>query len=791
MENNKLIKKMENECGILLIAFGYDYQNITPFCISSIRKFTDLPIIVHVNTPLHIINKDICKFKNIELIYHNLNDDDNRILKTDLINYTKFKKTMYLDVDSFVLSSDFLNEFDELDKFDIISPFWKEYSIIDLEKVVNKHRKFGKFIQALDENEIEKTKRHTLIAGGVCYFNNNNSVFSFFKEYKEKYIEYNIPQDMPSLNFAYIKNKNKFKILDNTLYNNTNSKIIKSLHSSLLMDNNLINVNFSRKRSDPITNEIKFVKQGTDKLYKKPKICLIYDIEGWAYHNKSLAIKKYLNEYYDIDLLKYNKHAKNSDYDKYDIIVTYTPGNLPKNINLEKVICGVSSHIKVDSKINRLQTIKYVFSNDYIIYNQIKNAFKYKNVYYTPNGVDCNFFKTDKIKNLNNKNEITIATVGSKKREEHKGKFRVEKICENLNKLGYNIKNSSLFVDVKNEKLTPENMIDYYENIDIFLVSSVSEATPNTLLEAMSMGIPCVSNDTGMASLLIENDKTGYITDSYDNLDLYEKYIIKILENPILYKNMSINSLKKIKEYDWSKMSLFYKEMFDDFLKNSKNEKVKKDWWIKKTNTINFNKSMSTNNKKDYKIVFSLISKKENIDNLNYIVPNILNQCDFLYINMINHNLLSKSSKKYSFLNNDKIILTSFKEDNFESYFSQYENHSKDSYYFLLDDNTKYPYNYSKVMIENMVKHDNKFIICNSGFNLNSQFYDMDNKTEGFEVSSPNIINSCFYVGNFELNIKSLKEINLYNQYDYFQNNKGVKSMMLDKIRLWLKFYKK
>ncbi len=200
---------------------------------------------------------------------------------------------------------------------------------------------------------------------------------------------------------------------------------------------------------------------------------------------------------------------------------------------------------------------------------------------------------------------------------------------------------------------------------------------------------------------------------------------------------------------------------------------------------------MSTNNKKDYKIVFSLISKKENIDNLNYIVPNILNQCYFLYINMINHNLLSKSSKKYSFLNNDKIILTSFKEDNFESYFSQYENHGKDSYYFLLDDNTKYPYNYSKVMIENMVKHDNEFIICNSGFNLNSQFYDIDNKTENIEILYPNIINSCFYVGNFELNTKFLKEINLYNQYDYFQNNEGVKYMMLDKIRLWLKFYNK
>lgn len=35
----------------------------------------------------------------------------------------------------------------------------------------------------------------------------------------------------------------------------------------------------------------------------KPKIAIIVDVEGWAYYNNALEIKKNLTDYYDIDII--------------------------------------------------------------------------------------------------------------------------------------------------------------------------------------------------------------------------------------------------------------------------------------------------------------------------------------------------------------------------------------------------------------------------------------------------------------------------------------------------------
>ena len=36
----------------------------------------------------------------------------------------------------------------------------------------------------------------------------------------------------------------------------------------------------------------------------KPKIAIIVDVEGWAYYNNALEIKKNLTDYYDIDIIQ-------------------------------------------------------------------------------------------------------------------------------------------------------------------------------------------------------------------------------------------------------------------------------------------------------------------------------------------------------------------------------------------------------------------------------------------------------------------------------------------------------
>ena len=63
-------------------------------------------------------------------------------------------------------------------------------------------------------------------------------------------------------------------------------------------------------------------------------------------------------------------------------------------------------------------------------------------------------------------------------------------------------------------------LLDY----DLFLLTSCYEGTPNALLEAMGLGLPCLAIKcrTGITEL-IDNGKNGYILDSYDPHVLAQK----------------------------------------------------------------------------------------------------------------------------------------------------------------------------------------------------------------------------------------------------------------------------
>ena len=43
-----------------------------------------------------------------------------------------------------------------------------------------------------------------------------------------------------------------------------------------------------------------------------------------------------------------------------------------------------------------------------------------------------------------------------------------------------------------------EDMPEYYNGIDIYVCTSRTEGTPNTVLEAMACGVPVISTDVGI-----------------------------------------------------------------------------------------------------------------------------------------------------------------------------------------------------------------------------------------------------------------------------------------------------
>lgn len=146
------------------------------------------------------------------------------------------------------------------------------------------------------------------------------------------------------------------------------------------------------------------------------------------------------------------------------------------------------------------------------------------------------FFK--KIPNKTIHNPLRLGFVSSKKWSEHKGIHRFKKICEELKGI---VVDKSLVIDTKNtnEILSQTDMLNYYNNIDVLIISSISETGPNPLLEAMSCGVPVISNKVGLAPTIIKNNVNGILIDDMENIESYKNNIIELINNKEKYYMLS------------------------------------------------------------------------------------------------------------------------------------------------------------------------------------------------------------------------------------------------------------
>lgn len=81
-----------------------------------------------------------------------------------------------------------------------------------------------------------------------------------------------------------------------------------------------------------------------------------------------------------------------------------------------------------------------------------------------------------------------------------------------------------------------DDVVKYYNTMDVFCSTSLTETTGLTILEAMSSGLTVISTKVGIAKQIIKNNKNGFLIEKQD-----PNQIVKILNK--LYRNK-----KKLKE---------------------------------------------------------------------------------------------------------------------------------------------------------------------------------------------------------------------------------------------------
>lgn len=129
------------------------------------------------------------------------------------------------------------------------------------------------------------------------------------------------------------------------------------------------------------------------------------------------------------------------------------------------------------------------------------------------------------------------------------------------NKLLSEIKKKKLSTNVKLKGVN-KNIINIYKNYDLYILSSKFEGFPNSLIEALSAGLACISSNCRYGpSEIIKIKKNGLLFENNNYLDLHQKikYLLKnknyfVIFNRNARKDYNYEKFNKDKFLKWKKI---------------------------------------------------------------------------------------------------------------------------------------------------------------------------------------------------------------------------------------------
>lgn len=106
------------------------------------------------------------------------------------------------------------------------------------------------------------------------------------------------------------------------------------------------------------------------------------------------------------------------------------------------------------------------------------------------------------------------------------------------------------------------NPYTLFKQADIYLLSSELEGFPNSVLEAMYCGLPCVvTRYNSTVNQVIDNNLSGLIVEPKNPLAIAEG-ILTLLNNPNKRQEIGLNGRKKAQEFNVTKIIKQYEELF-------------------------------------------------------------------------------------------------------------------------------------------------------------------------------------------------------------------------------------
>lgn len=118
-------------------------------------------------------------------------------------------------------------------------------------------------------------------------------------------------------------------------------------------------------------------------------------------------------------------------------------------------------------------------------------------------------------------------------------------------------------------KSSPEMIISEMKRANVYVLPSYAENSPNSLAEAMLVGVPCVASYIGGVPSMIIHAKDGLLFPSGDSYSL-AGMIAKILRDPLLAGTLSRNArITAQKRHDPQKIAATMMNIYSEIIDNS------------------------------------------------------------------------------------------------------------------------------------------------------------------------------------------------------------------------------
>jgi glycosyltransferase involved in cell wall biosynthesis len=307
-----------------------------------------------------------------------------------------------------------------------------------------------------------------------------------------------------------------------------------------------------------------------------PIVLCIVNRPNWAHDRKTDALAKALGGAYEI-VKRYQAEVSAADLERADCVLLYFWLQIEELSHLremlrelrDRLVIGICSHYELEGAWREpgLATLaelaRAVFVNNRLLLEELGPLLS-QPVYYTPNGVDTDFFRPAATSGAPMRS-LRVGWAGSLTNHGvgHRG------VDEFIAPAVAAVEGAELRLAAREQKWRDQDeMLDFYRSIDVYVCASRTEGTPNPCLEAAACGLPVVTTRVGNMPEFIRDGENGFLVER-DARDIADK-LRRLRDDPGLRDRLGRAARATAELWDWRHQAARYDAMFRDVLAESR-----------------------------------------------------------------------------------------------------------------------------------------------------------------------------------------------------------------------------